>query len=667
MKTDGSPDQPRAENGQWGEGGAGGASGESGGGGGGGGSSGAGSDKPATSYPKRELAPENEHTTAMPEHPVGKDVNNSQKMAEYHKAAAEHFASRGEKGLAEGHATIAEKHEKRAAKERQKENRMKGQKSDDAKDLVAAWCGYDWEDNRCEAWPGKICPTCLKPIPIVEGLIAPHMRDAAAPWKPEEDHMCPSGGQVATADAARRAGGMWAVVDPDIGKVLSSHQTRPEALASIREVQRAVEGKQDGERVPRFDLAQLAAPALTADGFLQVEGRVARTGVQEYRNADGSTRRELRLPEEVSASVAGFALAPFTNDHPSNGVTPENARDTVVGAVGDAQLGGDGWVTAPIRIYAADAIEATKGGRAQLSVGYSCRLDFAPGQWQGQKYDAVQREIVVNHVALVDLARAGTQARLRLDAATADLACDTPPVTISTSETNTMPHELRIDGLVFQVNDPNAQAAYDRALKQRDDSIAAMTVRVTNADTLVATANKDRDTAQAACDNAQAELKTVLAEKLAGLTVTVADARDPEKFAPALRAVVEAAAASRASLLLEARRHLGVNERFDAYVDPKTAKDVPAKSDLEIKKLVVEKLDKDVKLDGKSADYVQARYDGLVEAASKGQPKPLEQLRATVNAPPIQTNDAAPTDARAARAAFEAKMIADNLGNAKRN
>jgi hypothetical protein len=527
--------------------------------------------------------------------------------------------------------------------------------------MSVAWMKGEGEEE-CD---GARCDACEQDVPVMDGKYGAHTKPAKMDSASDLMEMCDGSGAECRADSVTLRGGKWVVLGAS-GKVAGIFGSREEAEAQEQALKEKSE-KADG-RVARRDLAQLAPPTLTADGFLQVEGRVARTGVQEYRNADGSTRRELRLPEEVSASVPGFALAPFTNDHPADGVTPENARDTVVGAVGDAQLSGDGWVTAPIRIYAADAIAATKGGRAQLSVGYSCRLDFVPGQWQGQKYDAVQREIVVNHVALVDLARAGSLARLRLDAATADLACDTPNMRTSNQENNRMPHELRIDGLVFQVNDPNAQAAYDRALKQRDDSLAAATSRVTNADTLVATANKDRDTAQAARDNAVTELKTVHGTKISILGITVADALDETKSAPALRAVVEAAAAERATLLLEARKHLGANERFDAYVDAKSGKAVPAKSDLEIKKLVVEKLDKDVKLDGKSADYVQARYDGLVEAATKSQPRAIDSLRATMNAPATPTNsDAAPTDAQAARRAFEAKMVADNLGNAKRN
>lgn len=430
--------------------------------------------------------------------------------------------------------------------------------------------------------------------------------------------------------------------------------------------------KTDVARVRRFERidfsSSLPKPQKTADGFWAVSGHVARTGVQEYRDSKGGIRRELRLPEDVAASLPSFALQPLTNDHPPVMVEPGNAEKYVAGAVGDAKMDG-GWVVAPLKIYTADAIAAVEGGRVQLSVGYSCRLDYGAGEWEGQKYDATQREIVVNHVALVDFARAGVGASLRLDAGDAiAVVCDTTGALASNQE-NRMPHELRIDGLVFQVTDPNAQAAYDRALKQREDAKSEAVAQNATAQSVAAQAVKDKDTAQAKADNAASELKQIRDTKISRIGITVAEALDEAKCDAALTSVVQAAAAARAALLVEARKHLGANEVFDAHKDAKSGKDVPAKSDLEIKRLVVEKLDSSVKLDGKSEDYVQARYDGLVEAAGKKVVAPLAQLRAAVTPQPGETprEDAAPTDAAAARKAFEAKMIADNLGNQKRN
>jgi hypothetical protein len=54
--------------------------------------------------------------------------------------------------------------------------------------------------------------------------------------------------------------------------------------------------------------------ARTAEGFLSGHAIVTSIGVFTYRNADGSTSRELRLPEEVfdSESLASMKLKPVS-------------------------------------------------------------------------------------------------------------------------------------------------------------------------------------------------------------------------------------------------------------------------------------------------------------------------------------------------------------------
>ena len=50
-----------------------------------------------------------------------------------------------------------------------------------------------------------------------------------------------------------------------------------------------------------------------------------------------------------------------------------------------------------------------------MSLGYVCKIDETPGEWNGQKYDQIQRDINYNHLAVVHKGRAGN-ARIRLDA-----------------------------------------------------------------------------------------------------------------------------------------------------------------------------------------------------------------------------------------------------------
>jgi hypothetical protein len=71
-----------------------------------------------------------------------------------------------------------------------------------------------------------------------------------------------------------------------------------------------------------------------------------------------------------------------------------------------------------IRIATDAALQAIKGGQVELSCGYTARLEPGKGVHEtGERFDATQRDIIYNHLALVDLARAGPVARLHLDGA----------------------------------------------------------------------------------------------------------------------------------------------------------------------------------------------------------------------------------------------------------
>lgn len=176
----------------------------------------------------------------------------------------------------------------------------------------------------------------------------------------------------------------------------------------------------------RFDRGELVPAHRTPEGFLFVEGRATRAGVFLYKRGDGSIIRELRPPEEVGSaqSLATLARKPITNEHPSEFVDAKNAEQYVAGTVDPEvvweQDHSDGFVKVRGTIMRQDAIEAIESGRHQLSCGYHADIEETPGVWTDahgteHRYDAVQRNIRYNHLALVDRGRAGKQARLRLD------------------------------------------------------------------------------------------------------------------------------------------------------------------------------------------------------------------------------------------------------------
>jgi hypothetical protein len=166
----------------------------------------------------------------------------------------------------------------------------------------------------------------------------------------------------------------------------------------------------------RYDIGQLRPAKKRPDGSVIAEGYLTRTGVFTYRNADGSMRRELRLPEEVFAADAleSFDDVPVTDDHPPEGVHAGIARGLMVGHVRDVKRDGE-HVRSVIAVHDASTIQKMERGKVQLSCGYSCDFEATPGTWQGQTYDGVQRRIRGNHVAIVDTGRAGPSARVRMD------------------------------------------------------------------------------------------------------------------------------------------------------------------------------------------------------------------------------------------------------------
>lgn len=156
------------------------------------------------------------------------------------------------------------------------------------------------------------------------------------------------------------------------------------------------------------------------DGRIVVDGALTRSGVFVYRQPDGTERREYRPAEQVfkADSLDSFLGAPVTDDHPPELLTADNARAHAVGAVCETPRADGNYVVARLSVFDAATIAKMKVGKVQLSCGYDVDLVETPGTTpNGERYDAVQTNIRGNHVAIVDSARAGNAAHVRMDAA----------------------------------------------------------------------------------------------------------------------------------------------------------------------------------------------------------------------------------------------------------
>ena len=169
------------------------------------------------------------------------------------------------------------------------------------------------------------------------------------------------------------------------------------------------------KNVTRLDSTPVNQTFFTEEGYLRDMPVLTSTGIFEYANPDGSLRRELRLPEDVfdTRSLESYEGKPIIITHDAGLVDKSNVHRFQIGTIlsSGVQSGND--VRAKIIIHNTD--EMQQCGLKELSLGYNLDLVEEPGEWNGMHYDAIQKNIRINHLALVREARAGDQARLNID------------------------------------------------------------------------------------------------------------------------------------------------------------------------------------------------------------------------------------------------------------
>ena len=343
--------------------------------------------------------------------------------------------------------------------------------------------------------------------------------------------------------------------------------------------------------VQRYDSLQLVAGAvIDTDGFMRDSPIVARTGVYEYRNPDGTIRREYRPADEVFASDAlnSFRGKPITVLHPKKGkITAANAFGTAIGSIlSDGYPKDEKYVACDIVIFAPDKI----GKHRELSLGYRCDCEETPGvSPDGQAYDAIQRNIRINHLAVVPVARAGMKARLN---------CDGDEI-IESEGTQNM-SKFKIDGVEHEV--PEAVANYITALQSRADAaeagltatketLAGVTASKTELQTKLDAMTGERDGVQGKLDAMTAERDSLKSK---------VDAAEADKKAAVDKAVEDT--------------KKEVKERAELEADAKKAKcdNTDGMDNKALKIAIIKAVRGDsLNFDGKSDDYVNAYYDSI--------------------------------------------------------
>lgn len=115
----------------------------------------------------------------------------------------------------------------------------------------------------------------------------------------------------------------------------------------------------------------------------------------------------LRDSEELEKAAPTFNNLPLLSKHiPVSADEPQ--KEVIAGTTGSDTVFEDGYLKCSLAVWDAEAIAGIESGeQVELSSAYHYTADMTAGEFEGRHYDGVMRDIVGNHVALVDVGRAG--------------------------------------------------------------------------------------------------------------------------------------------------------------------------------------------------------------------------------------------------------------------
>ena len=179
------------------------------------------------------------------------------------------------------------------------------------------------------------------------------------------------------------------------------------------------------------------------NGYLLVENNpLTKEGVFPYSGAqiglDPPDRifKVYRPAEELqkAETLKSFELVPFINEHAMLGDygVPAESKG-VLGVVGQNVKFNAPYLTADIKIFGNKMKDLLERGKNNISACYSFDLDNTSGNFNGENYDCIQRNIRCNHIALVQEGRCGKDVRV-LDKN--DIIPDALPLNLNSGDKN---------------------------------------------------------------------------------------------------------------------------------------------------------------------------------------------------------------------------------------
>ncbi|MBK7057048.1 MAG: DUF2213 domain-containing protein [Leptospiraceae bacterium] len=217
------------------------------------------------------------------------------------------------------------------------------------------------------------------------------------------------------------------------------------------------------------------------NGMLTAKVNLTKAGVYPYLYSDGRLVKEAKLPEEIfsQATIDSANGAVITDNHPdinqdSGLVNSSNYSKLVKGNVFNVKQDGL-FLSGLEKVFDSDLQKRILSGeQIQVSIGFEQKTDWTPGEYNGEKYDCIQRDIRINHIAHVEKGRAGEECRTILDS-NKDYAI-MQEATNTMNETKPTKITWRVDNKDYSID----KAIIDKAVlstvkKDEDDPMDATT------------------------------------------------------------------------------------------------------------------------------------------------------------------------------------------------
>lgn len=198
----------------------------------------------------------------------------------------------------------------------------------------------------------------------------------------------------------------------DISKNIATERNAGKSAAQAAAIAYNVAGKDRGESARKTDI----------NGWYEIDANpLSKVGVYDYLGKNipgapdpGAFYKVYRPASELSdpETIESLKLTPWVIDHTmiGNGQGLKPAEEKGVGGViGERIFFKNDTLYGNIKVFSKSHADTIANGKQDLSLGYRCVYEYAPGVFEGEAYDYVQRRIRGNHLASVDEGRMGPE------------------------------------------------------------------------------------------------------------------------------------------------------------------------------------------------------------------------------------------------------------------